>query len=502
MGLRRALPVGVVAVVVVLGAAAVAEDEASGRACPKCCKAAKGDKCDADGTALVPAELVGLHLALTNGSMEKEVAPGIPNPLARLKKADGTIDTEKLKALVADYEAAARKTKFGDGAAKPADLGVGGGDKAGAAKGPKIATEANVEAGLRWLARHQSEDGHWDATAYRKGKDCTCDGKGLSDFNVGLTGLSLLAFLGAGYTPMNRASYVDPVTGATIKFGEVVKKGLKYLIDQQDDDGRIGPQVGELMYNHAIAAMALSEAYGITNAAAYKAPAQKAINFIHVAQNYGLGWRYTPKCGNNDTSVTGWCVKALKSAQISGLEVAASSLEGAKAWINRVTDSNGQVGYDRLGSGEIFVPGKNENWAHHPTMSAVGLLARIFIDKKKGDANMAKAATILAGDLPKWDPKADKPTVDYYYWYYGTLALFQYDGANGASWKKWNKPVTDALANNQRVKKDGCKDGSWDTDLVDRWAYAGGRVYGTAINVLTLEVWYRYVSVLEAEKKK
>ena len=33
------------------------------------------------------------------------------------------------------------------------------------------------------------------------------------------------------------------------------------------------------------------------------APAQKAINFIHTAQNYGLGWRYTPKCGNNDTSV-------------------------------------------------------------------------------------------------------------------------------------------------------------------------------------------------------
>jgi hypothetical protein len=286
-----------------------------------------------------------------------------------------------------------------------------------------------------------------------------------------------------------------------MRFGETVRKGLKWLIDHQNAEGAIGPQVGEMMYNHAISALALTEAYGITNAVAYRAPAQKAINFIHTAQNYGLGWRYTPKCGSNDTSVTGWCVMALKSAQISGLEVAQTSFEGAKAWINRVTDGNGLVGYDRLGSGEIYVPGKNEAWAHHPSMSAVGLLCRIFIDKKKGDPNMAKHAKIVTEDLPKWDPKSQRPTVDYYYWYYATLALFQFDGPSGAMWKKWNKSMADTLCQNQKVRKDGCKDGSWDTEGVDRWAYAGGRVYGTAINVLTLEVYYRYASVFGSEKR-
>ncbi len=368
--------------------------------------------------------------------------------------------------------------------------------------GGSIATESAVEAGLKWLARHQSEDGHWDATGYAK--QCSggaCDGTGLNDFDAGLTGLALLAFLGAGYTPQNRASYVDAVTGKTMRFGEVVRKGIKWLIDKQNADGAIGPQVGEMMYNHSIAALALTEAYGITNAVAYRAPAQKAINFIHTAQNYGLGWRYTPKCGNNDTSVTGWCVMALKSAQISGLEVAGTSFEGAKAWVNRVTDSNGQVGYDRLGSGEIYVPGKNEKWQHHQSMTAVGLLCRIFIDKKKGDPNMQKHATIVTNDLPKWDPKAEHPTVDYYYWYYATLALFQFDGPGGPMWKKWNKSMADTLCQNQRIRKDGCKDGSWDTQDVDRWAYAGGRVYGTAINVLTLEVYYRYASVFGSEKR-
>ena len=35
----------------------------------------------------------------------------------------------------------------------------------------------------------------------------------------------------------------------------------------------------------------------------------------------------------------------------------------------------------------------------------------------------------------------------------------------------------------------------------DRWAYAGGPIYSTAINVLTLEVYYRYASVFGSEKR-
>ena len=35
-----------------------------------------------------------------------------------------------------------------------------------------------------------------------------------------------------------------------------------------------------------------------------------------------------------------------------------------------------------------------------------------------------------------------------------------------------------------------CSGGGWLTP--DRWCYAGGPVYATALNVLTLEVYYRY----------
>jgi hypothetical protein len=368
--------------------------------------------------------------------------------------------------------------------------------------GGTTATESAVSVGLAWLARHQSPDGHWDASGFAPHCDCAKKmNAGLNDFDTGVTGLALLAFLGAGWTPQNRSTCVDTVTGQTVRYGEVVRNGLRWLIDQQDKDGAVGPHLREMMYNHSIAALALSEAYGITNAVTYRAPAQKAIDFLQAAQNPYLAWRYTPRCNDNDTSVTGWCVMALKSAQISGLAVGQTSFEGAKAWLDRVTDANGQVGYDRLGSGEVFLPGVNDQWQHHQSMTAVGLLCRIFIDKKKGDPRMAKAASILTQDLPKWDANAAKPTIDYYYWYYGTLALFQFDGPTGASWRKWNTCMADTLCKNQHVRKDGCLDGSWDVN-VDRWTKRGGRVCGTAMNILTLEVYYRYASVFGSEKRQ
>ena len=39
---------------------------------------------------------------------------------------------------------------------------------------------------------------------------------------------------------------------------------------------------------------------------------------------------------------------------------------------------------------------------------------------------------------------------------------------------------------------DGCPRGSWDPD--GRWGHEGGRIYATALAVLTLEVYYRYAN--------
>ena len=53
--------------------------------------------------------------------------------------------------------------------------------------------------------------------------------------------------------------------------------------------------------------------------------------------------------------------------------------------------------------------------------------------------------------------------------------------------------MVEALLPNQWRDRGICNNGSWDP--VGCWTRKGGRVYATAINALTLEVYYRYANV-------
>ena len=355
-------------------------------------------------------------------------------------------------------------------------------------------TEAAVLAALKWLAHHQNADGSWGADSFSgRCSGAVCSGKGERDYDTGVTGLSLLAFLGAGYTQLSQEEYPDPCeAGKSLRFGEIVKRGLGWLTNHQDSEGCIGERGMKYMYNHAIAACALVEAYGITGADALKKPAAKAVEFLILAQNPGKGWRYSAKCGDNDTSVVGWCAFALKAAEMADISFPLSAKEGILNWINEATEMNtGRTGYNARSTGKVYVPGKNENFDHHESMSAVAATARASLVKRKtvaSDAAMTNACALLAKDLPRRRANS----VDYYYWYYGSLCLYSVEGPSGPTWKAWNEELKGVLLKNQNPATEGCKSGSW--EAVDRWSQEGGRVYGTALNALSLEVYYRYLS--------
>jgi squalene cyclase len=160
---------------------------------------------------------------------------------------------------------------------------------------------------LLWLARHQDPDGSWNARAFSShcvGARCT--GPGDRDFTAGVTGLSVLAFLGSGYSHLSQDMHFSGGHPARLlHFGRVVRRALDWLMDQQAPDGSIGLGGPKGMYNHAIAAQALSEAYGMTASRHLTLSARKAIDFLVASQTPGKGWRYSPQSGESDSSVTG-----------------------------------------------------------------------------------------------------------------------------------------------------------------------------------------------------
>lgn len=226
--------------------------------------------------------------------------------------------------------------------------------------GTKKSEEA-VANGLKFLAAHQADDGHWSLHEFYKHAK---DEKGRPVRSVGVgqggmkndtagTALGLLPFLGAGYTHKTKAAKGEP------DFAKVVDKALCWLVKNQTKEGDFGGG----MYAHPLATMALCEAYGMTTDPALKAPAQNAIDYIVNAQHEAGGWRYAPK-KPGDTSVTGWHVQALKAGQLAGLNVPAATLKGAGQFLDSVQVNDG-AGYAYTGGGQETLP-----------MTAAGLLCR------------------------------------------------------------------------------------------------------------------------------
>ena len=343
--------------------------------------------------------------------------------------------------------------------------------------GATRASEQAVERALDWLSRHQDADGGWDGRTARQADGTPIPGD--DDFTVhcppgdlcpgecfyweadtALTGLALLSYLGAGYT------HADGV------YADTVAKGLEYLINAQKPDGDLrGKSKAVGMYCHAMAALALCEAYALTADQRLRGPAERAVAFLVKAQApNGLGWRYAPRAPVGDTSILGWAVLVLKSAKYAGLAVPRAAEAGAVAWLDRVADGDS-------GGLARYQPTK----APSETMTAEAWACRLFLGAGGRGADAAEAASYLMAHRP------DRGAYNIYYWYYGTLAMYLHGGPD---WPRWNVQVREELVRRQKTK--GHQTGSWDPDESPDGS-RGGRLYSTALSALTLEVYYRYL---------
>lgn len=339
--------------------------------------------------------------------------------------------------------------------------------------GGNTETEAAVASGLKWLALHQAPDGHWELDGFhRVARDkygpgsrvftCNCEGRGTKN-DTAATGFGLLPFLAAGET------HRPPTTRGTIHYNKTVELGLKYLMTKQGRDGNYGGG----MYSHPLATIAMCEAYGLTSDPLLKQSAQRAIDYMVRAQHNGGGWRYSPG-QPGDVSVTGWVVMALKSGQMSGLNVPSATLKGAEKFLDACMTSDGQYGY-------------TDAAPNRPATTAVGLLCRQYLGWSPRNLNLINGV----GHIKK-DGRLPGQLRSIYYLYYATQVMHH---MGGEEWQTWNPKMKQFLLSTQdkgNNPKFPHQKGSW-SPTGDPHGGAGGRVMLTSLSTLTLEVYYRHL---------
>jgi hypothetical protein len=328
-------------------------------------------------------------------------------------------------------------------------------------------SEAAVALGLQWLANHQAPDGRWSLSAFSQHGKCNCTGFGDPKFDIAATAFGVLPFLGAGVTHQS--------SGKHPTHSRVVLKGLNFLLAKQQRDGSFS----SYMYENGLATIALCEAYGMTADAKLKGPAQRAVNFLVLAQHPAGGWRYRPREAG-DTSVTGWVLMALKTAQLAGLAVPKETLKAVSRFLDSVADPDG-TGYGYI------------NTIPMPTTTAVGLLCREYLGVGPRDADLLKGVDRLMRSPP------GQMAQNMYYCYYATQVIHHLGGEN---WEIWNPKMRDLLIDKQDKGTNSShphQKGSW-SPVGDQQGGVGGRIMVTSLSLLTLEVYYRHVLLYSRDK--
>jgi len=282
---------------------------------------------------------------------------------------------------------------------------------------------------------------------------------------LAMTGLSLMSFLSAGYAPGQG------------KFGGNVTSAIDYLVAQAPADGYFGRVDGSRMYGHGIITLALAEAYGVEKGkerrAKLRSVLDRAVKVILDAQQIQKdpgsagGWRYEPQSGDSDLSLSGWCALALRASSDAGIAVPKNRVQRAVQYVLKCYRAD-QKGFAYQPTGETTLP-----------MTGVGVLNLFLLDAADRPEAMVGAKTLSEKLI------TDQTRFQYYAYYYTTQAAYQ---AGESIWPMVWKVNQDQLLDQQQP------DGGWPQS---RSGEEPGRVYATAMSVLTLTVPYRLLPIYQ-----
>ena len=304
-----------------------------------------------------------------------------------------------------------------------------------------------TERGLKYLVDTQSDAGTWSG----------------GEQGPGTTGLGLLAFLASGE---------DPNFGP---YSSAIRKALRSIVRSQD---KSTGYMGNSMYHHGFAMLALAEAYGTVDETdlwtdGATTDRQRSLGealelgvrcaITSQAKNPYSAWRYSPTARDADTSVAGAVMMGLLAARNAGIEVPDKAIDKAIQYFSSMTGTNGIVGY----SGGLS--GFGESIAR----SSIACLV-FSIAKRKDLKQYTSVEKYVTSNLNETSSYPE------YSRYYQAQALFQ---ADLQAWEKWNRSLIRQLKAVQNA------DGSFQGQL--------GLPNSTSMALLALALNYKFLPIYE-----
>lgn len=295
-----------------------------------------------------------------------------------------------------------------------------------------------INRGLEFLAKSQLEDGSFG------------DGN-----KPGGAALALMSFMLQGHVPGEG------------KYGKTTTKAIDFLIavEKNGPNGYIHDGTSRGMYEHGLAVLALSEAWGQSQDPRIRRTLKRAVNCTLNAQGDQGGWRYGPKAGSADVSCSAMQIVALASARESGIAVPAEVMQRAVEYLTTCeVRSTGGFSYQSLAGAPMGSAGL--------PCTAAGTLAMMLCGQHKHPATRGGVGYISG--LPGTSYTGGGNF--YYGHYYAAQAMYQ---AGDKYFNHYYPKISKAL-----LAKQG-ENGDW-----------GGAV-DTSFAILIIGVPYRFLPIYQ-----
>ena len=285
--------------------------------------------------------------------------------------------------------------------------------------------------GLEYLVKTQTATGQWPD---------------VYGSQPGVVGLAIVSMLAHGD---------DPNSGP---YAQAIRRGLDFILKNQHPGNGY---IGNSMYNHGFAALALAESYGAVTDTRLGPALQKAVALILTsqAQNPFGGWRYSPESADADTTVSGAQVVALLAARNAGLAIPDEAIRKALKFFTDCQTEDGGFGY--TGAGGPNAP-----------RTAIAVLAFALAKQKTSKTFLAGTAYLAAAPPDQ--------TYYHYYLYYAAQANFH---TSPRAWRAWNAANIKTLTTSQTAE------GAWTGNF--------GTTFSTTASLLSLALNFRFLPIYE-----